>query len=176
MEISRLKDNTVRLAVQRLSFEVGEASPDKSDVLLATKPLTEQQADHLRWFDGPGEYEVEGVMIDGVRTGETISYHITHDGMMLAAVTLSNPSELTDDILEKLQPTNILLLWLKHANDKETAQLISRFDASLIIPINLECDIEQLATVMQIQTEAVEKIKVNPRDLVEATQRLIKLA
>ncbi|MBP9827112.1 hypothetical protein KBC99_01380 [Candidatus Saccharibacteria bacterium] len=175
MEISRLKDNTVRLAVQRLSFEVGQTSPDKSDVFLATKPLSERSADHLRWFDGPGEYEVEGVMVDGIMTGEAVSYHITHDGMMLAAVTLSAASDLTDDILEKLQPAHILLLWLTSGNDKDTAQLISRFDATIIIPVQMECSIEALETAMQLKTEELERIKINSKDLVDAGQRLINL-
>ncbi len=176
MEITRLSDTSIRFAAQKLELEIGPQLKGKPTVFLATEPQNGLHSNELRWFDGPGEYEVEGVMIDGIMSGENISYHIASGPLMAAALTLSEVTALTDDVLEGLQPASILLLSVSKGTDKEIAQLIGRFDAQVIVPVSLPCPLSDIAQALQLTPESTDRLKISEKELTEvAPQRLINL-
>lgn len=174
MEISLHKDATLQLHIKGVAVVIGE-HPTKADVFLGLKAGTEA-SEATRWFSGPGEYEVRGVMVDGVQTGEAqVSYHVTSDGLMLAAVALAKSEDLTDDMLELLQPAACLALWVSEGTAAEVAQLIARFDAQRIIPVALPCPLEELEKALQLTAETDEKIRISSKDLADGIQKLVAL-
>lgn len=174
MEISRHKDNGLQLHVKGVTLVIGD-HPAKADVFLGLQSGVEA-GESVRWFSGPGEYEVRGVMVDGVQTGESaVSYHVTADGIMLAAVKLSKPEDLTDSMLEHLQPASSVALWLTEGSATDVAQLIARFDAQRILPIDLPCSQEELEKALQLTAESHEKLRVTAKDLADGSQKLIAL-
>jgi hypothetical protein len=175
MDISIGKDNALYLHGRNLSMAIGPDLQTNVDVFFTTNggDFVDQAG---KFFRGAGEYEVQGVMVDGVSTGDkNTSYHVIADGVTLAAVSLVSVNDLSDEMLEKLEPANILVLWLKEGSAQDVAQLMSRFDAHQLIPANLPCEIDALEKELQLTRENTSKIKLNNKNYTDGIRLLTVL-
>jgi|GEM_PF-6131363 len=87
MDLQRLNPTTIELTLNRRSLTIGLSLPESGDIRLAISEQTEINQLKPGYFQEPGEYEVQGVMIDGVQTGQNkVSYHILEDDVACAAV------------------------------------------------------------------------------------------
>lgn len=175
MEITPEKNHGLRLSAKSTTLAIGVEPGIKADVFLGLQ-ATPEVTGYERWFTGPGEYEVRGVMIDGVQTGPgLISYHVLSDGVMLAAVHLKAAADLTDAMLEHLQPSAAVALWVDEASAQELAELIARFDVQRILPMQLPCSLDELEKALQLTAEPVDKLRLNVKELADGAQKLIHL-
>ncbi len=175
MEITLENNASLRLATKSTSLVVATEPGVKADVFLG---LHSQPAvsGYERWFAGPGEYEVRGVMVDGVQTGEGLtSYHVSSEGVMLAAVSLKAPADLTDSVLEHLQPSAALALWVEEGTAQELAELIARFEVQRIFALHLPCELVELEKALQLTAEKVEKLRLTTKELADGSRKLIQL-
>ena len=175
MDISLGKNSTLFMHGRDITLAIGSTLETKTDVFFTTKG-TEPQAEVGKFFQGPGEYEVQGVMVDGVATGPGLtSYHAIYDGVSLAAVTLHKSEDLTDEMLEHLQPANLLVLWLEEGSAQDVAQLMARFDAHQLIPAQIPGDIDTLEKELQLKVETVPKLKLAAKNYLDGTRLLTTL-
>ena len=104
MDISLGKDTTLFLHGRDVTMAIGPSLEIKTDVFFTTKG-TGPKAEVGKFFQGAGEYEVQGVMVDGVSTGKGLtSYHAIYDGVSIAAVTLQKAEDLTDENEHAIRP------------------------------------------------------------------------
>lgn len=175
MDISIGKEKALYLHGRSLSMAIGPDLQTDIDVFFTTNGI--DKANRARkFFRGAGEYEVQGVMVDGISTGnKNTSYHVIVEGVTLAAVALDSVNDLDDQMLEKLEPANILVLWLKEGSAQEVAHLMSRFDAHQLIPASLPCQIDVLEKELQLTSENAAKIKLNAKNYIDGTRLLTVL-
>lgn len=175
MDISLGKDNALHLQGRGVSMAIGPSLLIKADVFFTTNGI-EPKVEVGKYFQGAGEYEVQGVMVDGVATGKGVtSYHVIAESISLAAVTLNKAEDLTDDMLESLQPSKVLVLWLAEGSVQDVAQLMSRFDVGRLIPAKIPCDIDSLEKELQLKAETVSRLKLTPKDNIEEIRLLTVL-
>lgn len=164
MDISLGKDNTLYLRSHSILMAIGLNLSKKVDVFFTTNGI-DHSALASKIFDGAGEYEVQGIMIDGVATGQGVtSYHTVADNISLAAVTLNRVEDLTDDMLESLQPSQILVLWLEYGSAQDVAQLMSRFDVDRLIPAKMPCSLDDLEKELQLKADTVARLKLTGKE------------
>lgn len=176
MDISLGKDTTLFLHGRDVTMAIGPSLESKVDVFFTTKGV-EPKAEAEKFFQGAGEYEVQGVMVDGVASGKGLtSYHAIYDGVSIAAVTLQKAEELTDEMLEHLQPSHMLVLWLEEGTAQDVAQLMSRFDAHQLIPAQVPCDIASLEKELQLKSEATPKLKLSTKNYTDGVRLLTTLS
>lgn len=175
MDISLGKDTTLFIHGRDVSIAIGPNLDIKTDVFFTTQGAT-PNAEVGKFFQGAGEYEVQGVMVDGIATGSgTTSYHIIHDAVSLAAVTLQRVDDLTDEMMECLRPADVLVLWLSQGTAQDIAQLMASFDAFQLIPAQMPCDIDTLEKEMQMKAEVMPKLKLSAKNYVDGARLLTVL-
>lgn len=106
MEIAVVSPSSIRIKGKQVSFVV-DPTPTKAkqaaDAVFITQGNTLESPDieGVRLtMSGAGEYEVGGVKITGVKSGETTSYFFTVDGitMLIAAASSLNGKESLRDV------------------------------------------------------------------------------
>lgn len=175
MELTLGKDNSIYIAAKSAHIAVGPKNETDTDVFFATE-IGVASAKAKKYFSSPGEYEVQGVMVDGLMTGEkVVSYHMIVDGVRYAAVSLHAVADLTDAIAEKLQPADAVLLWLKEGKAEDIVSLFARLEANYLIPAQLPIPSEDLEKDLQLKAEIVPKLKLTTKDLAEEKRALVIL-
>ena len=174
MEITRESPQEIKLILRGESVSVGP-NPNPAKAQLGTDASQTIKSNSIgQTFQGAGEYETAGIMIDGIATGQTdLSYHIVHEGWHITCLVVETDSVVTDIILEKLQPCQVLLLWVKDITTQALAEIITRFETNLIVPVSIPVDINELATALQLPVETVDKFKLSLKDLQADQQRLL---
>ncbi len=176
MDISLGRDNTLYMHGRDVMMAIGPELSAKTDVFFTTKGV-EPKAEAGKYFQGAGEYEVQGVMVDGVATGQSAtSYHVLTDNVNVAAVALHKAEDLTDEMLERLQPSHVLVLWLEEGSAQDVAQLMSRFDVNQLIPARVPCDLEALEKELQLQIETTPKLKLAAKNYADGVRLLTALS
>lgn len=136
-------------------------------------------------IDGPGEYEIKGVMIQGVETfhddksgaerGANIAYRIEIDDVVVAHLGDLGHA-LTDEQLEQLGNIDILLIPVggKHTIDaKKAAEVISQIEPRVVIPMHYRTSdsgadldgTEKFLKEIGTQPRSEEKLKISKKDL-----------
>ncbi|MEI7818544.1 MAG: hypothetical protein WCI47_00300 [bacterium] len=178
MDIERNSKDAVTIISNRRKIQLGLDMGTGADVNLGimSKNPGETGVTAQGSFSEPGEYEVQGIMIDGVKTGDHhISFHIISDNTSCAALGLQKADELTDTMIEHLQPSNVLLVWLAEGTPSDFASLVGKFEAAVIIPVSVPFSSEELDAVLKMSNESVEKFKLVQKDLSVDQPKLIQL-
>jgi len=176
MDLQRLNQTTIEITLNRRSVTIGLSSPESGDIRLALADKKDISELVAGYFQEPGEYEVQGVMIDGVQTGEQrVSYHILEDDVACAAVALLKADDLTDAMLEGLQPAQVLFIWLEEGKVADVSSLLSRFEASVLVPVKIPVALDELEKALHLPTETTKRTKLVMRDLTSEQPRLILL-
>lgn len=131
---------------------------DHSNVL-AVKPLGESLI-----LEGPGEYEVKGVVITGVDSfhdksqgserGKNTIFHILMDGLNIVHLGDLGQDKLSEEQLETIETTDILFVPIGSVytiDAKEAAEIVAQLEPKVIIPIHYK--IEKL----KFDLDSVEK-------------------
>ncbi|MCC7543178.1 hypothetical protein IT415_00500 [bacterium] len=166
MEIKRIDARHIELTLGRKAVAIGPEGGRSGDVVLYTQIPKQDVAMRPGVFFEPGEYEVQGIMVDGVKSDDgLVSYHIVQDGIMIAAVALRTVAALTDEVIEYLQPSQVLCIWLEEGKASDLADLLAKLEASIVVPVGLPFESGELEAVVKMPQESTEQIKISSKDI-----------
>lgn len=122
---------------------------DASIILLTNRDYTANDADIEKKIasgafviDGPGEYEIKGIYIQGTAgAGGNTIYTIETEDMKLCHLGNLREAELGQDEVERIGNIDILMAPTGNGRDlgaKETLKVISQIEPSIVIPMNYE--------------------------------------
>lgn len=173
--------------------ETGLRSPKlEADILLLAtgKKATSSPAFLI---DGPGEYEVKGVYIQGIpannRTGpigNTI-YTIEVEELKICHLGFLNQKELTSEQLEDIGDVDILMIPIgggEAIGAVEAVKIMSQIEPKITIPMyyripGLKIKLEELSKFLKVlglkSLESLPKLSVKKKDLSEEEARIVVL-
>jgi len=150
MEVSITSKNSVRLAVRSAKIVVEDnklSFPGTNDLII----------------DGPGEYEVKGMMVTGVPVGEDTAY-VIHSDSATAGILTNVVDTLSGDALEQLSELDVLLI------AAEGYEIIGKLEPKYVIPLGSGDPLKKFLDEMgATAVEPVAKLKVTGRDVPEET-------
>jgi len=150
------KDNPVNIVIDPFS-DIGLKEPRlEADVLL----ITHEHEDHNNsraikgsplLINGPGEYEVRGVFIQGIDSfhddsqgkerGKNTIYKIEAEDIKLCHLGDLGQKQLTDDQLEKIGAVDILMIPVGGTytiDGSEATKIIGQIEPKIVIPMHYE--------------------------------------
>ena len=204
-EISAKGQNSepVRIAIDPFGDDLGLKVPKiEADILL----ITHQHSDHNNRaavlgkpfvIDSPGEYELKGVFIKGIRAfhdsqegkerGQVVIFKIEAEGMKLCHLSDFGQKELSDEQLEAVGEVDVLMTPVasKHSLDaKGASNIISQIEPRIVIPMhykipNLKIDLDGVDKFLKQMGEQdikpEKKLKLSLRDLPQEETKIIVL-
>lgn len=104
-------------------------------------------------FDKPGEYEVSGVVITGIKSfhdnsegsekGENIIFHLLFDGLDIVHLGDLGQLKLTEEQIAAIGQTDILLIpvgGIYTINAKVASDIVSQLEPKIIIPMHYKIE------------------------------------
>ena len=142
--------------------------------------------------DTPGEYEVKGVFIYGLRAngeagpGGQVVYLIEMEGISLVYLGNIKKSEFPASQLERLEDADILMAPVgggESLSAKQATELVSELDPRLVIPMNyhlpgLKAKLEPLDKFKKevgAKFETVDKLKISKKDLPAEETKFVEI-
>ena len=200
---SRGKNNQVNIVIDPFSQEVGLRLPKlEPNIVLSTH----EHYDHNNvkavggnyfLIEGPGEYEIKEVFIQGIpafhddlqgkeRGGMTI-FTIEAEELRLCHLGDLGQKELTPDQLEKIGEIDILMIPIGGnytISGKEAVKIMSQIEPKIIIPMHYALPklkvklegVEKFLKTMGIKKiEPVNKLTIKKKELLEEEAKIIVL-
>ncbi len=137
-------------------------------------------------IDGPGEYEWQGVFIEGMSSDEANTiYAVSLDGLRLVHLGTLAGSNLTDQTVEQLGAIDILLVPLGDGSKqgltpKAASALVATLEPRLVVPYSFSPDDKLLKTFLQEEGvkngDAQEKLTIKKKDLENKEGEIVVLA
>lgn len=174
MDITFSDKNTIKISGKSADVAINAASGTKADLLLFTDPSTKVVTE--KSFHGPGEYEVMGMMVDGVEIdASNTAYSLVIDDMHITyAIGLEAP--LTDAQLERMDGVDILVISVQDSKADLMNKIISQVEPKVLIPImDSEPELAKIKAEFGKDTEPIDKYKVSKKDLPTDSQQLVIL-
>lgn len=176
MEITLTQKNALKLSAKSGAIVINPTAEDKATVSLFTEPTDKATEKNGRVFMGPGEYEVQGSMIEGIGLkGNNTAYSVIADGLHVfyaQGVTKT----FTDAEVERIDGVDILILNVDEDKAELMNGVISQIEPKVIIPLNEnEAELKVLAAEFGAEINPVEKFKVTKKELPEDSQQLVVL-
>jgi hypothetical protein len=174
MDITFSDKNTIKISGKSADVAINAASGTKADLLLFTDPSTKVVTE--KSFQGPGEYEVMGMMVDGVEIdASNTAYSLVIDDMHITyAIGLEAP--LTDAQLERMDGVDILVISVQDSKADLMNKIISQVEPKVLIPImDSELELAKIKAEFGKDTEPIDKYKLSKKDLPIDSQQLVIL-
>lgn len=135
MDIYFSNETCVRLRGKRTALVIDPTANVEADaILLTVSNLPYVRVDKVKnahvTIAGPGEYEIGGAAIVGVKVGEVTTYYVKMDNVAilhLGAITRALP----DNELDKYPSIDILFV----PAIKEISEMITKLEPKIVIPI-----------------------------------------
>ena len=200
---SRGKNNQVNIVIDPFSQEVGLRLPKlEADIVLSTHEHYDRNnvkavGGNYFLIEGPGEYEIKEVFIQGIpafhddlqgkeRGGMTI-FTIEAEELRLCHLGDLGQKELTPDQLEKIGEIDILMIPVGGnytISGKEAVKIMSQIEPKIIIPMHYALPklkvklegVEKFLKTMGIKKiEPVNKLTIKKKELLEEEAKIIVL-
>lgn len=157
ISVSNSRDHTADIVIDPFDEKIGLKVPNFSaDILL----VSHQHYDHNNtkavkgtpfFIEGPGEYEVKGVFIQGISSfhdnkegkerGFNTIYTIEAEGLRFCHLGDLGQSQLTDEQLEKIGNVDVLMIPVGGTytiDSAEAQKIISQIEPRIVIPMHYE--------------------------------------
>jgi L-ascorbate metabolism protein UlaG (beta-lactamase superfamily) len=151
------KNSTVRIVIDPFNKTVGLRVPKlKAEILL----ITHKHYDHNNVkdvqgkpmvIDGPGEYEVKGIFIQGINSfhdnsqgkdrGENTIYTINAEGIKICHLGDLGQHELTEEQIDAINDVDVLMIPVGGTytiSAKEAVKVMSQVEPKIIIPMHYQ--------------------------------------
>lgn len=174
MEITRLQKDAIKINTKNAQIVINAKTDQKADIGLYSSPTESPTQD--KTFTGPGEYEVQGCMIDGIALGAgNTSYSVLAEGIHVYYAR-EVADTFSDDQLERIDGVDVLILHAHEGKAELMNKLISQVEPKVVIPLTQEdSELKVLADEFGTKTDTVEKYKVSKKDLPVDSQQLVIL-
>ncbi|MDP4038534.1 MAG: MBL fold metallo-hydrolase [bacterium] len=176
MDITYIKDKEFKLTGKNIAIAINPKTKAKTDVILYSESQENNSTETLI-FDGPGEYEVKGSMINGIQISQSgkICYSITIDD--LKVVYLGDiENSLTDNELDLIGAVDILLISIGDLDPSNISKIIGQIEPRVVIPMNYTPEkLKSFESEVGTTPSPVEKFKIIKKDLNTDTQQIIIL-
>lgn len=195
------KGESVNLLIDPFEKEGGLPAPrGAADIVLMTHlPVKKVSLKDSFFIEGPGEYDVNGVYIEGIevsqngtqsKTGgpkKTTLYCIDAEDMRLCHLGMMGKKELTSQQLEQIGNVDILMLPIGGVTTlgaKEAIKIMAQIEPKITIPMyyrlpNLKIKLEGLDIFLKalgVKTaEHAPKLSIKKRDLSAEEAKIIVL-
>lgn len=151
MEITYLGQSSYKIKTKDLSLVINPVDKVNADVVLYTGKVLDAVGERLT-ITGPGEYELSGVNIFGISTGEdNTMYSIEFDGAAVLHCGMLNHA-LEENILEKLDEITVLMIPL------EGIKAISSIEPAYVVPLAQETDLGRFFKEMGVESASVSRV------------------
>lgn len=174
MDITYYGKDNIKIITKNLAIQLNPQSQTKADVLLLSQQ-SDENTDAIV-FDGPGEYEVRGVMLDGISLGaDNTAFTLSSEDMKFAYMT-GKVSELTDKQVEAFGGVDVLAIALDSQPGDVSVKLINQIETRIVLPFNYSD--EALASFLKEiggEADRLERLKLSKRDLPEDNQKVVIL-
>jgi len=190
------KNNLVNIIINPPNKETGLKTPKiGADILLVGhnpnhKNIKAVNGDFFL-VDGPGEYEIKEVYINGIsgfinnpeeieENTETIIYTIEIEGMRICHLGNFEQKELNEEQVEKIGDIDILMVPVS----ENAKKIISQIEPKTIIPMQYKIpelkekagDLEEFLKLMGIKsTESLQKLSIKKKDVLGNEAKIIIL-
>ncbi len=176
MEITLSQKNALKLQAKSGVIVLNPTPEDKATVSLFTSQVDSASEKNGRVFTGPGEYEVQGSMIEGISLGtNNTAYSVVVEGLHVF-YALGVTKTFTDAQLERIDGVDVLILNVDEDKAELMNGVISQIEPKVIVPLNEdEKELKVLAAEFGAEITPVEKCKVTKKELPEDSQQLVVL-
>ena len=190
------KNNLVNIIINPPNKETGLKTPKiRADILLVGhnpnhKNIKAVNGDFFL-VDGPGEYEIKEVYINGIsgfinnpeeigENTETIIYTIEIEGMRICHLGNFEQKELNEEQVEKIGDIDILMVPVS----ENAKKIISQIEPKTIIPMQYKIpglkekadDLEEFLKLMGVKsTESLQKLSIKKKDVLGNEAKIIIL-
>jgi len=197
------KNNLVNIVIDPFGDGIGlRVSRFEADIVL----ISHNHPDHNNIkavsgspfvIDGPGEYEIKEVFIQGIpgfhdnsqgkERGETTIYIIEAEGMRICHLGDLGQKELSSEQTEKIGDIDILMLpvgGVYTISTKEAVSIMSQIEPKIIIPMHyqlpkLKIKLDSLDKFLKTtglkKIEPLPKLSIKKKDLLEEGAKIIVL-
>ena len=199
--ITRHNNDRAVIAIDPFSEDIGLKVPTvEADILL----ITHYHQDHQNvkaikgqpfLIDGPGEYEIKNVFIQGIdsfhdnssgkKRGKNTIYLIKAEDIKICHLGDLGQKELTDEQAEQISDIDILLIPIGGTftiSGDEAAKIISQLEPKIVVPMHykipkLKIKLDGLESFLQKMgvrsPETLDKLSIKKKDLPEDTKIMI---
>ncbi len=173
MDISYTQTGETTVTAKGLSIAMDATQKSKADVLLFSTPQTELPKDAIG-FDGPGEYEVKGCMIDGLAVAPGLTAFKAHVEDLRLCFVPKLPEGVELDV-ESLGTPDVLFLPLEGKKAEAVVKTIAIIEPRIIIPTHYtEAELKAFLSEMGAKdVTPVDKYKLLRKDLPEDRQEIV---
>lgn len=151
ISVSNSRDHEANIVIDPLKEE-------KADILLLTKNDNKVKTTKGESFlvDGPGEYEVKGVFIQGIASLQNIIYVLEAEDVRFCHLGNLGQKELTDEQLEKIGQIDVLMIY----TGDESPKIIGQIEPKIVIPMDYENVSKFLKTMGKPSIQPVDKLTI----------------
>ncbi|MBU0670548.1 MAG: MBL fold metallo-hydrolase [Patescibacteria group bacterium] len=195
MSCFKIQANDTTIIINPYQDKFGlKLSKAKADILMSSSPEEDVSNNFSRIMgdffqvDSPGEYEIQGTFIYGIRAGEgdqknTTIFLLESEDIRVAHLDTINHS-LTDQQLETMEGADVLLLPVSSLTPEKRQKLISQIEPRIIIPMyynipKCKAKLEDLTKFSKEMggktTNPMDKLIVKKKDLPQDETQLIVL-
>ncbi len=174
MDITYSQKTGIKLTGKGLSVALDPTAETKADVVLLSRLAESERS--LTTFDGPGEYEVKGCMIDALAlSGGLTAYRVELEDMRLGYLPVF-PDE-GDKGTDALRGCDVLFVPLEDRKVEVVAKLVASFEPKVVVPTNYsEPELTAFLSEMGAKdAHPVERLKLQRKDIVDDRQEVVVL-
>lgn len=178
----RLESRGITVAIDPFESGLGLTAPRfAASVVLDTsapiiKPYISQKLSDVKTVGGPGEYEIQGIMIHGVAVGATIAYTVRTEDITIAFLGGLTSPDIDASTLEILGDADIACVPVggaPHLDAPTAAAFVKKLEPKIVIPsfyaipgLKRKCDsVASFAKALSQHPEPQEKLSVKAKEL-----------
>jgi L-ascorbate metabolism protein UlaG (beta-lactamase superfamily) len=194
ISVSNSKDHSADIVIDPFDEKTGLKVPNFSaDILLVTHDHhdhnnTKAVKGEYFLINGPGEYEVKGVFVQGIPSfhddvegkerGANTIYIIEAEDMRFCHLGDLGQKQLTDEQLEKIDVVDILMIPVGGTytiDSSEASKIISQIEPKIIIPMHSDSFDKFLKTMGKNSITPQDKLTVKPSTLSKDGMEIVVL-
>jgi len=180
VDITYSKDKEFRLAGKNLEIAINPKEQVKADVILYSDKEKKRspKAEQALCFDGPGEYEIKGSMITGIKISHNrkTAYSIILDNIKIAYLG-DIQNSLSDEELDLIGAIDVLLISLADLTPAAVSKLIGQIEPKIIIPMDYTPEkLKAFELEMGSTPQTESKLKLSPKDFSDDLQKIVVLS
>lgn len=156
ISVSNSKDHSADIIINPLKEE-------KADILLLTNKENKIKTTKGESFivDGPGEYEVKGVFIQGIPSSQNTIYVFEAEDIRFCHLGDLGQKQLTDEQLEKIDRVDVLMIFA----GEEVQKIIGQIEPKIVIPMDYDNVSKFLKTMGKPSITPIDKLTLKDSTL-----------